>query len=157
MDAEDEKHSADLALRQQWFDEAKKQTEATLPEFVAKVLSHQHDYNTCVWGTAAIATAAAWAADDKLGLTGFQAGGVMWEFMQEWNGVKAPARLLTGDDLLYPQYAYKFRTIPADWLEWAKSEAEKRLAEKSGAHPSVRQHWRDLSRGKLPDGVSVAA
>jgi hypothetical protein len=147
-----------LALRERWFTCAKTQTLQTLPVFLKELSEFTHDYNTICYAVAASAVAAAWAMDNAPngGITGFQAGAVMWEFMREWNHVIPPAWLLQGVDMLYPQNDYKFRTIPHETWEWLQQEANKRLKETGfPAHPTVIAHWREIAAGFVPFGLSV--
>lgn len=149
-----------LKLRDEWYEEAKKQTLETLPAFVAKLAAHQHDYNTICYATAAAAVGAAWAMDKSPngGITGFQGGAIMWEFMDAWNGVKAPARLLKFEDMLFPQYGEKFNSISAETWNWVQEEAKKKLEEKAEmVDPNVVDHWRSIRDGHVPFGLQVRA
>lgn len=148
-----------------WYDEAKEATLETLPIFLAKLAGLEHDYGTIVHATAAAAVAAAHAMDRSPhgGITGFQADCVKWEFLAKWAGVTGPARLLTFESMLYPHHADEFRTVlTPSAAEWLKNEATKKLAEfetgelEHRAHPAVVAHWRDLAKGWIPFGWSIA-
>ncbi len=145
-----------------WHEEAdsKSMTLEKLPAFLKKLAEHKHDYNSCIHAVAAGAVATAWAInrEPNLGITGFQASGVMWEFMRHYNGIEAPASLLQFKDMLYPQSAYKFeREISKETWEWLQKEAKELIA-KSGdsAHPNVAAHWASIALGEVPFGFTVA-
>lgn len=147
-------------LQKEWMIEAKKQTMATLPEFLRKLTEdYSHDYGTICHAIAAAAIGAAQAVQHSPqgGITGFQAGAVMWEMIRGWDvWGEGPKRMQCYQDLLYPQYASKFRSIPKDVAEWVKKEARKWLDEnKTGAHPDVRAHIEKVAEGYVPFGLSV--
>jgi len=148
----------ELELREAWFREAKNQTLETLPAFMKAVLEKANDYGTAARAVAACALAAAWAADHKVGLTGFQAGCVMWDFITGWMSWDGkPLRLIDYSELLYPQYESKFeKTIPKKTAEKLVDEADK-LLKKSDypAAPEVVAHWKRIASGKLPFGFRV--
>lgn len=149
-----------LKIRDEWYKRAadKAMTLETLPAFLKELAEFPHDYNTICYAVAAGAIASAWAMNrtPNGGITGFQAGAIMWEFMRAWNHVEAPAWLLKGEDLLYPQYAQKFNSISPDTFEWLKERAAKRIAEDGkGAHPDVIAHWRAIAGGQVPFGLQV--
>lgn len=146
-----------------WYVDAKKQTEATLPEFV-RHLAHdfEHDYGTICHAVAAAALGAAHAIDhdaEQGGITGFQAGCIMWEFLRHWLEEKGPLRLVRYEHMLYPQYAESFaKTITPDVWEFLQKEAKKLLAEpvrSSFAVPEVRDHWQSIADGRVPFGYVV--
>ena len=91
------------------YEEARAQTVATLPEFVRKLTEdYSHDYGTICHAIAAAALAAAHAVDHSPagGITGFQSGCIMWEFIQEWQHLRGkPLRLTNYEDMLFPQYS----------------------------------------------------
>lgn len=135
--------------------EAKSMTTEKLPEFLKKLSEHEHDYNTIVYATAAAAVAAANAIGARE-ITGFQGGCVMWEFIREWGAVgDGPLRLQQMRNLLYPQYAYHFNSIPRDtWdqiVQLAKTELEKTTV----AHPDVLAHQKKIAAGIVPFGLRI--
>ena len=150
----------DMKVHEEWYVAAKAMKVADLPEFIRHLTEdYGHDYGTICHAVAAAAVAAASAVNHAPcgGIAGFQAGCMMWEFLDKFHGVKYPARLLDFKDLLYPQYADKFRSIPADVWAWAKKEAEKNLVERRAhAHPAVIAHWESVAMGKVPFGLTVA-
>jgi len=145
-------------LRDEWYEEAKKQTRDTLLAFFDKLAAHPHDYSTICYACAAVASAAARAMDrtPNGGITGFQGGAVMWEFMDTWNGIKGPARLLDYNDLLFPQMEHKFRNVSAEAWEAIQEKAKSHLAEDhTHAHPDVVAHWKSVANGKIPFGLAI--
>lgn len=145
----------------EWFAEAAKMTMDELPDFMNRLThGYNHDYGTAVHAVSACALAAAWAAcrEDDIGLTGFQAGFVMWDFIRNWTktGNKCGLRLLDYDDMLYPQCEEKMdKSISkANW-EALQKEAEKNLEIVKDAHPKVIEHWKNITEGSVPFGYKV--
>lgn len=151
-------------LQKEWMAQAKTQTLETLPEFLRKLTSdYQHDYGTICHAIAAAAVGAATAVNKSPagGITGFQAGAVMWEIVEGWGALSpGPKRMQNFEDLLYPQMAYKFRTVPKSILGWLKEQAQKRIAEWQATgfeHVSerVRAHMAKVAKGHIPFGLSI--
>lgn len=150
-----------LKLRDDWYARAKKQTMETLPAFLQELHAYKHDYNTICYAIAAAAIAAAWSVERSPsgGITGFQAGAIMWEFMRGWNGIEAPAWLRRGENMLYPQYADDFTSISTETFAWLKTEAAKKLAEHDVSFTSsvVVEHWQSIVDGVVPFGLQLRA
>lgn len=149
----------EMKLQDGWYAEAKAMTIENLPAFIEKMRSgYSHDYGTICHAITAAAIAAAWAVErgPQGGITGFQAGAIMWEFMEHWNGIKAPARLIEYKDLLYPQSAAKFTRISSETWEFVQKKAKENLASKEIAAPSVIAHWESIVAGKVPFGLTVS-
>lgn len=149
-----------MELRDEWYARAadKAMTLETLPAFLKELAEHEHDYSTICYALTAGAVATAWALNrtPNGGITGFQAGAIMWEFMDAWNGVKAPARLLKFEDALFPQYADKFTSISSATWKWLQDEAGKRLeAKEDMVASSVIAHWKSIRDGQVPFGLKV--
>ena len=144
-----------------WFAEAGKMTEEELPDFYARIIhGYNHDYGTACHAVAACALAAAWAAcgDNDIGLSGFQAGFVMWDFIKNWtkSGNECGLKLVDYDDMLYPQYEEKFeKTICKDNFELIQKKAMENLEKSKDAHPAVIAHWRKIANGEVPFGYRV--
>lgn len=65
-----------------------------------------------------------------------------------------PGRAILFNNLLYPQYADDFKTVPEDiWLA-IQRRAARLLADGGGAH-EMHQHWRDIIDGIVPFGMRV--
>ena len=148
-----------IALRDDWYKRAATQDLTSLPIFLSELAGFEHDYNTICYACAAAAVAATWAMDKtpRGGITGFQGGAIMWEYMEAWNHVTPPAWILRGEDLLYPQFAYKFETMPRTTWIWLQEEARKKLEEEKGfpAHSEVIAHWESIRDGEVPFGFTV--
>lgn len=96
----------------------------------------------------------------KFGITGFQAGFVMWDFIRDWNyrNNKTALRIVNYDDMLYPQYEDKFeKVITPDTWESIQKAAKENLETDYGytVHPDVRAHWESIAAGKVPFGYTV--
>lgn len=151
----------DMHPEKRWFDEASKMTLDELPNFIDRMThGYNHDYGTAVHAVSACALAAAWAAccEEDIGLTGFQAGFVMWDFIKNWTktGNKCGLRLIDYDEMLYPQYEYKMdKTISKDTWEALQAEAKKNLETADLFHPKVKEHWQSIVDGNVPFGYKV--
>lgn len=158
---EKEDNTAVFALRDGWYERAKSKdmTLETLPAFLQELAAHEHDYNTICYAVTAAALAAAWAMNrtPNGGITGFQGGAVMWEFIQEWNCLRGKhLRLVDYSDMLYPQHEDKFRTISESTSTWLKDEAAKQLLDSEHMHPRVRAHMEAVAAGYVPFGYRLA-
>jgi hypothetical protein len=146
-------------VHEQWYAEARNMTLEKLPEFMTRILTeYVHDYGTICHALAASAIAATWAANKfpQAGITGFQAGAVMWEFIRHWISLDGPARLLKYHDALYPQYENHFsNTISKDTMDWLVEQAKERLARETEAHPEVEAHWESIAAGTPPFGMVI--
>lgn len=122
----------------------------------------EENYNTDYGGApraiAQASLAVAWHLAGVFGITGFQAGYTMWDFVHDWSysNNKTGLRITDYDDMLYPQYAYRFeKTIPTWVWEEMQKEARERLNDKRSAHPDVRAHWQSIVDGVVPFGYTI--
>lgn len=153
----------EMHLEKEWFQQAKKQTPSSLPGFVDHIMNdYVHDYGTVCHAIAACAIAAAWAANEAPGacggITGFQAGFVMWDFVQKWSypNNKTGLKILDYDEMLYPQCEDNFqKVISRDVWEAIKKEAQANLEKYHNPHPDVLAHWQSIVDGKVPFGFVV--
>jgi hypothetical protein len=136
-------------LKKQWYAEAKEVTVNTLDAFVwSLTANYKHDYGTICHAVAAAAIAAATAVNKSPagGITGFQAGAVMWEFIRQWNypNNKCGMRLIDYDNFLYPQYAKSFdKVLPLHtWLD-IQQEAENNI---DNANQEYDQWQREMNK-----------
>lgn len=126
---------SDKDIINKWFEEAHKQTLETLPKFLKHLMNdYVHDYGTIIIAMTAGSIATLWAMnkEEQGGITGFQAIGIMWKFIKHWNHPdnKCGMRLIDYDDLLYPQYDYKFeKTIGKCTLDVLQQEASRLIDE----------------------------
>ena len=146
---------------EKWFKEARNMTEEELPDFYARIIhGYNHDYGTACHAVAACALAAAWAAcgDKDIGLSGFQAGFVMWDFIRNWTytGNECGLRIVDYDNMLYPQYEEKFdKTIDRVTWERIREKASDKLKKEKEVHPAVLEHWKSIANGVVPFGYRV--
>ena len=151
----------------EWFAEARQMTEEGFPNFFERIVhGYNHDYGTACHAVAACALAAASAAcsHEGIGLTGFQAGFVMWDFIKNWTKISniCGLKLIDYDNMLYPQYEEKMdKTIHADNWKAIQEQARKYLNESSDddipweAAPEVAKHWKSIVDGHVPFGYKV--
>ena len=148
-------------MEKEWYEEAHEQTTKTLPDFINHVMNdYQHDYGTVCKAIAACAIATAWAAnrEPQGGITGFQAGAVMWEFVRAWSfsSNRTSLRIIDYDNMLYPQYEHKFeKTIPESTFKLIQKAAKESL-EKDELHPKVRAHMESIVNGVVPFGYTIS-
>ena len=163
--------SEEQGVHEQWYAEAREMTLDKLPRFINKLVNdYEHDYSTICHAIAAAALAAACAINhdsEEGGISGFQAGAAMWRFVQQWQygGNKLGLRILDYDQLLFPQYEYRFTTISREVWNALQKEAAKRLDSTAKAvHENadycipdvqVLEHWRSIVNGTVPFGLRV--
>lgn len=152
----------DMGLHKEWYERAKSMKPNEFPEFFREMTEdYIHDYGTVCHAMAAVGLAAMFAFNNsegaRGGITGFQAGCVMWQIIRHMNyeNNKCGLRLLDMDDLLYPQYEHKFTEISKDTWDAVKKEAKNRLLERGYAHPDVVAHWESIVNGKVPFGLRI--
>ena len=118
----------ELELRKEWLAKARKQTLETLPDFINDILNNNHmSYNLAPYVVGAIASASAWAVNDKIGLTGFQAGFAMWTMIDGWLGESSVGReLIDYEKMLYPQYEDYFTKHTISKYVWENLQKEAR-------------------------------
>ena len=65
--------------------------------------------------------------------------------------------LIDYDNMLYPQYAYKFeKTIaPNTWKSLQEAVREKIEQDGEYAHPEVLKHWKSIADGIVPFGYQI--
>ena len=146
-------------FRDKYYGKAKEQTLETLPDFLNDMLSESHSYGSicCAVAGSAIAAASASNKHKNAGITGFQAGAVMWEFIRQWmySSNKCGLSIIDYDNMLYPQHADHFeRTISSDCWDELRKQAKESLKGDMGVD-EVRQHWQSIVDGKVPFGYTV--
>lgn len=115
-------------------------------------------YGTAPRAIAQAALATSYYLADMFDITGFQAGFVMWDFIKDWSfrGNKCGLKIVNYDDMLYPQYNYKFqKTISKDTFEALQKEAENNLEKGRYAPPNVIKHWKSIVDGNVPFGYTT--
>lgn len=137
---------------------AEKVTMSTLNDFLAELAATPTTHETEPNIVAAAGIAAAWAMNDSIGsLCNMGASYVMWEFIKHWMGKSGPMRLLCFEDMLYPQYEYRFeKTLDFETAEWLRISAHNKMQEwfkgTYAVDPGVFWHWHRLDSGELPFG-----
>ena len=133
-------------------------------DFINHVMNdYIHDYGTVCHAISACAIAAAWAANETPGacggITGFQAGFVMWDFIKQWefSSNKCGLKILDYDNMLYPQYEGKFdKIISKDVWALLQKQANENLKDTSYAANEVVAHWQKIACGEVPFGYVVS-
>ena len=151
-----------MHLEKEWFAKAANEihTPEDLTNFAKELFeNYQHDYGTVCHAVSALALAGAWLGTKIEGITSFQAGFVMWDFIKEWkfSNNECGLRIINYDDMLYPQYEGKFTSKTINPWQWNKLQelAKKKLEEELGVVESVRAHWQSIVDGKVPFGYIV--
>ena len=146
-------------IKSEWFKKAHNiKSVEELVKFIDHLLNdYEHDYGTVVRAISAMTLATAHMGATIEGITGFQAGFVMWDFIKLWEypDNKTGMRLVDYDKMLYPQYDEYFSKVisKATWEE-LQAEAKKKLEEGAGAD-KVQEHWQSLIDGVVPFGFEV--
>ena len=132
--------------------------------FIEKLnTEYNHDYGTICHAIAAVAVQAAKQMNKQSqgGITGFQAGAVMWEFVKHWMHLEGPMRLVQYDHMLYPQYFEKFDQVisPDIWKNLQTKAMENLIKAGNGdmVHENVVAHWKSIVNGVVPFGYVVQA
>lgn len=131
----------EMGIHEQWYTEAESMTMDNLSKFINHLIEdYHHDYGTICHALSAGALGTIHAMNsapgDCGGITGFQAGCIMWQIVRNMNykSNKCGLKILDMDNLLYPQYAYKFCAISACTWETVQEEAGKRIKQSEKAH-----------------------
>src|SRR5437879_1940257 len=126
-----------MGLQDEWYARARNLKNAEeLLAFVKELTEqYEHDYGTICHAVAAAAIGAAWTVERSPsgGITGFQAGAIMWEFITHWMSEYKgkPVRLVNYANMLYPQYEHDFdKVVSAETQKYLQGEAARLLAEK---------------------------
>lgn len=156
---EKKKITEEMGLHDEWYKRAKNMNPDDFTEFFREMTEeYVHDYGTVCHAMAAIGLAAMFAFNNSDGasggITGFQAGCVMWQIIRHMNyeNNKCGLRLLDMDNLLYPQYEYKFHSIDSDIWKAVQKEAANKIYESKVAHEKylkdTEQYRLDLDKFK---------
>lgn len=152
-----------MQIHNEWYKEANDITLDNLPEFLNKLLTeYKHDYGTICHALASGAIATLWAMEksEQGGITGFQSGAIMWEFIKHWNysGNKTGLKIMDYDNFLYPQYEDKFqKTIKKSIWEIIQKQAKEKLEDADHNHvkylKDLKQYEIDIKKyiQKYPD------
>lgn len=151
---------ADKEIIASWYTDAKAvKSPKALASFVKRLAEdYDHDYGTIVEACAAAANAAIWAvnASPQGGITGFQAGCIMWRFIRHFMSIDGPMKLVKYEDMIFPQYASDFdKTIPESVFKGLQELAKKKLETAQELHPNVRTHMQSIVDGVVPFGHTL--
>lgn len=145
-------------VHDEWYKEAQDIKPEDLPAFLERLQTrYEHDYGTICHAIAAgmIATGTAMNRGPQGGITGFQAGAIMWEFIRHWGHIEGPASLINYDYMLYPQYENRFTTIDSETFAYLQNKAKEYLAEEDKGMADMRTHWQSIVDGKVPFGYTI--
>jgi hypothetical protein len=147
-------------LHKEWYKKAENMELKDLPKFLDKLMNdYQHDYGTICHAITAGGLATMKTMSYKSGITGFQAGCIMWEFISNWmcEYKDKPLKLLNYENMLYPQYQDRYeKYISKEIWKYLKKEAKRNLNKEKGmVHPSVLKHWKNIVNGVIPFGYKL--
>lgn len=150
----------EMNVQSTWYTEAHNvKTPDELKGFIEHLINdYNHDYGTICHAMAAAALAGAWCVDKSPngGITGFQAGVIMWQFIKQWNGLAGPAKLVDYEKMLYPQYEENFKTeISKETAQWLREQATEKLKNNKPMDPQVQHHMKKISKGWIPFNFTV--
>jgi hypothetical protein len=157
-----DKITEDIHLEKEWFKKAEGMSLEELPYFLTELMEHQHDYGGICHAIAAGALSTMYAMDKHKngGITGFQASCALWDVIREcsYSGNKTGLRLVDYDNMLYPQYEYKFqKTINESTWSNLIEQAKDNLSKSDGwANTHVIEHWKSIVDGKVPFGYIIS-
>jgi len=143
--------------RKQIYAKAEKvKTRPQFNELLDEITGHTHDYGTIIYGCMAAMKAAFRLVNEHPtgGITGFQAGVLGWECVEEFMMIKPPCKILDYNHLLFPQYSDHFdKVISKDTWKSLQKKAKENLAQ-DNKHTSskVMKHWSSVVEGLLPFG-----
>lgn len=144
-----------------WYGKANSVDLGDLQDFIKGLcFNHKHSIESRAHAMAAGAIAGMMTTCNNIPglgvLTNDEASVVARLFIKHCLNLKGHVDLIKYEDMLYPQYEYKFpdKTISPEVYEWLKQEASRLYGTKSGI-PEVRDHWADIIGGKVPFGYKV--
>jgi hypothetical protein len=151
----------EIEFRDHYCNLAKNQTLETLIPFIEEVVRQgRDDYGKICRAIAASALAVMHAIAKQEGITGFQAGCVLWDVIREWqySTNESGLRIVDYDDMLYVQYESKFqKTIRKSVFEAMQKKAQRLLDENVAAYQKYQkdmvQYHKDIAAfiAKHPD------
>lgn len=149
-------------LREELFNRAKNEirTPEDLKAFADELKEkYSSGYNETGLASAALAIAAAEMSAKVFGLTGFQFGWVMWQFID--NAIISDhdcgMRLMNFNEMLYPQYEDNFeKTITKDTWSRLQKKASETLADRTDFLATrVKNHLESIVDGNIPFGYKL--
>ena len=141
----------------------KRYLDAGVPDSMDNLLkelvdTYEFDYSSIcqMIGMFAVIAANKANSSEAGGISGFQANGVMWEFIQNWMHLEGPMKLVRFDEMLYPQYEDHFqKSIDKETFKWMQEKAEESIKKHKSANQLVVDHWRRIVDGFVPFGYII--
>lgn len=146
-------------IHKEWYVTARTMKPEGLDDFIHHLMDdYSHDYGTICHALTAGGIATMWAMNSgkQGGITGFQAGAVMWEFIRNWMSIEGNMKLVQYNDMLYPQYENKFaKTITTECFHALQDKAREKLVESGMMHNRVQLHMQSIVDGVVPFGYTL--
>ena len=143
-----------------WYKRANEIKPETFGDFVNELLhGYDLDYGAKIHAASACTIAMFYACDDIFGFSSYQYSTSVMQVLYKLNYRinKTGIRVLDYDDMLYPQYEDKFRSIRQKTWKLIRKRADELIAKnKSMAGPSVLNHWTSISLGVVPFGYYIS-
>jgi hypothetical protein len=143
-----------------WYKRAREVTPETFGDFINELLhGYDLDYGAKIHAAAACSIAMFNACSDIFSFSDFQGSASAIQILYKLNYPcnKTGIRVIDYDDMLYPQYEDRFRSIRRDTWEYLRKRADELIAERqSTADPSVLHHWMNISFGGVPFGYYIS-
>lgn len=134
-------------------------TKSPFERLLKEMAEYNHNYDTICHALAAAALAAAWSMNRTKagGISGFQAGYVMWMFVRHWGHYESkPLKITDFSEMLYPQNHEQFaQTLTPECWAWLQEAATEMLKVHKDPHPDVKAHWERVAAGEAPFGYTV--
>ena len=147
-----------MGIHKQWYEQAKLlKTPKELKEFMERLINdYSHDYGTIVHAICASMLGAYYVIENSPqgGITGFQAGCIGWKMVEKFMGINFPARIISFENMLYPQYEDKFTTISLEIWKILQEKAKEKL-EKEKLSEKMKAHLESIVKGEVPFGWKV--
>lgn len=149
-----------------WYEKAREMKPGELSDFMDHLANdYIHDYGTICHAVTAAGIAAMTAMNhtEQGGITGFQAGEIMWQFIRHWTktGNKTGLKLVDYDSMLYPQNRDAFEKVISEGvMEALQKQAKEKLhawkdqVEILTDDPMI-LHWKSIAEGTPPFGYTV--
>lgn len=148
-------------VERSWHEKAVKiKNTEELKSFLDYLMDQNHDYSSVAEAfiSGLRATMRAMDSHKNGGITGFQMGFILSQFMAAEQSIHGPWQIRRFENMLYPQYENHFaKTISRETWLWLQVEAVKLLSRDNLASvsPVVTDHWNKIVSGVVPFGYEV--
>ena len=148
-------------VERSWHEKAGKiKNTEELKSFLDYLLDQNHDYSSIAEAfiSGLKATMRAMDSHKNGGITGFQAGFVLSQFLAAEKLIRGPWQIRRFENMLYPQYENHFdKTVSKDTWIWLQTEAARLLLKDDVVNisPIVIDHWDKIAHGIVPFGYEV--